>query len=125
MSEPEETHVRLEEDAIPTRRIVVLLLATVAATVVSIALARVLHGTHERALGAVTAPVALAPPDQVFHGLIAVERTGQRDAANAREALTTYGWVDRDRRVIRIPVDRAIELELAALTSGSAPGRSR
>lgn len=27
-----------------------------------------------------------------------------------REHLTTYGWIDRERGVVRIPVDRAMEL---------------
>lgn len=32
-----------------------------------------------------------------------------------REALETYGWVDRDAGTVRIPIQRAMELEIAAL----------
>jgi hypothetical protein len=39
-----------------------------------------------------------------------------RDLARLREAeertLTTYGWVDRERGLARVPVERAIELVL-------------
>ena len=28
----------------------------------------------------------------------------------ANERLTTYGWVDRDRRIARMPIERAMEL---------------
>jgi hypothetical protein len=30
--------------------------------------------------------------------------------AQERERLTTYGWVDRERRIARIPIERAMEL---------------
>ncbi|HNQ89531.1 MAG TPA: hypothetical protein PKM73_13015 [Verrucomicrobiota bacterium] len=32
--------------------------------------------------------------------------------AENRQALTTYGWIDRSRGILRLPVDRAIELSL-------------
>jgi hypothetical protein len=46
-----------------------------------------------------------------------------------REQLTTYGWVDQQRGIVRIPVDRAIELlaarglpsRAAAPQPGAAP----
>jgi hypothetical protein len=34
-------------------------------------------------------------------------------AAAARHRLGSYGWSDRERQLVRIPVDRAIELRLA------------
>lgn len=36
------------------------------------------------------------------------------------EELTTYGWVDKDQGVVRIPIDRAMDL----VVKESAPGRS-
>ncbi len=36
-----------------------------------------------------------------------------RQDAAVREHLTTYGWVDRDSGVVRIPIDRAMEQMLA------------
>lgn len=32
--------------------------------------------------------------------------------ASQRQALQNYGWVDRERGIVRIPIDRAMELEL-------------
>ena len=127
MSErPERGLVRLEDDRVSTRGIVAALLLTVMATVLSILLARALFDAHERALRTRPEASSLEPPGQVTHGLIAVERTGQRDAGRDEQTLESYGWIDRDRRLVRIPVTRAIELELAALTSGSTPqGRNR
>ena len=32
--------------------------------------------------------------------------------ANAREKAMTYRWVDREKGVVRVPIDRAVELTL-------------
>jgi hypothetical protein len=32
--------------------------------------------------------------------------------AQENQALTTYGWVDQKSGVVRIPIDRAMELQL-------------
>ena len=37
--------------------------------------------------------------------------------AHEDSVLTSYGWVDRDRGIVRIPIDRAMELA----AQGSAP----
>lgn len=36
----------------------------------------------------------------------------QRLRATEQELLTTYGWVDRERGIVRIPVERAMDLLL-------------
>lgn len=41
--------------------------------------------------------------------------------AGQQHNLTTYGWVDRDKGIVRIPIDRAIELTVQELASGAAP----
>lgn len=44
----------------------------------------------------------------------AAERTkakAELNAANSAE-LTTYAWQDKDRQIVRVPVDRAVELTL-------------
>ena len=40
-----------------------------------------------------------------------------------REHLTTYGWIDRDAGVVRIPIDRAMQrlVEEAAPSQGATP----
>ena len=37
------------------------------------------------------------------------------------ETLGSYGWVDRDRGVVRIPIERAIELLAERTTPGGTP----
>jgi hypothetical protein len=38
------------------------------------------------------------------------ERRGPGLIASERAELRSYGWVDRDARVVHIPIDRAIEI---------------
>ena len=50
---------------------------------------------------------------------LGVARAAERAKALAdtraadQAALTTYGWQDKDRKIVRVPVDRAVELTLA------------
>ncbi|MFH1499330.1 MAG: hypothetical protein ABII82_16075 [Verrucomicrobiota bacterium] len=37
--------------------------------------------------------------------------------AKEKEALTTYGWVDQANGVVRLPVDRAVELTIQELNA--------
>lgn len=50
-------------------------------------------------------PAARAP-----QGLIEQNRRAHDLAAARREQLESYGWVDRDKGLIRIPVERAMQL---------------
>src|SRR5262245_15183948 len=63
-----------------------------------------LHGAPEK--GA-TNPVKVFPQPQL-------QQTPVLDLRAIREAeettLTTYGWVDQQKGVVRIPIDRAIDL---------------
>jgi hypothetical protein len=49
--------------------------------------------------------------------------------ASENETLTTYGWIDRDKAVARIPIDRAVQLlserGLAGWPSPAAPSVSQ
>ena len=52
-------------------------------------------------------PVGVFPQPQL-------QKTPQIDLKEIRDAedqqLATYGWVDKDKGVVRIPIDRAIEM---------------
>ena len=62
-----------------------------------------------------TAPAAVPGqvPEEVNHieqVLFADRAPGLEERAFEQKILGTYGWVDRDARLVRIPIDRAIEL---------------
>jgi hypothetical protein len=41
--------------------------------------------------------------------------------ARSQQELSTYGWVDRESGVVRLPVERAMELVLEDINGGQAP----
>ena len=53
------------------------------------------------------------PPPREIRGpmtLIDRDRRGIRLRLEARRKLERYEWVDREKRVVRIPIERAMEL---------------
>jgi hypothetical protein len=65
---------------------------------------------RERAVG----PGVLAPVAEETHLEPKLQVSPARDLEDTRrsenEILTSYDWIDRKRGVVRIPIDRAIEL---------------
>lgn len=55
-----------------------------------------------------------------------VEQTWNKMACGGRSNLSGYAWVDRQAGIVRIPIDRAIDLVCAGQTSApEAPGKVR
>jgi hypothetical protein len=108
----------LEEDVIPTGRVVVALVATIVLTVVSLVWVSLVMKPLERADRGTAAPSPLSAEG----GPPAVDRTlydrgpGYASAltASKRALLETWGWVDPKRRLVRIPIDRAMRAVVIA-----------
>ena len=56
----------------------------------------------------IVASLARTPPEPRLEPYPLALRLKQR--AEEDEILTTYGWVDKDREVARVPIDRAMDL---------------
>jgi len=56
----------------------------------------------------VAASLARTPPEPRLEPYPLAPRAKLR--AEEEEILTTYGWVDKDRGLVRVPIDRAMEL---------------
>ncbi len=56
----------------------------------------------------IAASLARTPPDPRLEPYPLAPRLKLR--AEEEEILTTYGWVDKDRGLARVPIDRAMEL---------------
>lgn len=60
--------------------------------------------------------------------VLGAERAAEREAARneveaaAARLMTSYGWVDKDRQVVHVPVDRGVELMLSEWQN---PGEGR
>jgi hypothetical protein len=88
------------------------------------------HFARVQTLGPPASPfenVRVLPPNPKLQVEPRAELEGYREAD--RELLTTYGWVDKHNGVVRIPIDRAMDLILqrglpARPAEGAAPARS-
>lgn len=107
------SQVEQEPDVVPSRGVLVSLVATLAI----IALGTLVAWAIEAAGGATGAarPAPAAPTE-----VNAMERTvfderaqGLESRDQAEQALRAYGWIDRERGIIHIPIDVAIDLTIA------------
>jgi hypothetical protein len=110
-----------EEDWVPAWKVVAAFATALAIAAGMILWAVTANGAHETALRP-----AGAYPDRwlgVRHEVAHVrqdlfgEQRGDSVIGRQRAALASYGWVDRERGVVNIPVDRGIDLVL----EGRAP----
>jgi hypothetical protein len=69
-------------------------------------------------------PPEVVPPDvNAIETLpFSVEAQGLASHQLAEAWLSGYGWVDRGRRIIRIPIEVAFDAYLARLAPGASPG---
>ena len=65
--------------------------------------------------------------NQVEQVLFSDRAPGLEERAYEHTLLRSYGWVNRDARLVRIPIDRAIELyvQRSVENPGQAPGQHR
>ncbi len=114
--------VRHEDSELPFRRVFRMLVASVGVTVASIAAAawllpRLGGGFHD--YDEHDPPL---PPDAaklgIYYDSIRDTADGERRHAAERRALESYGWVDRERGVVHVPIDAAIDM---ALRAGAPP----
>lgn len=125
--EPGHGHgqVRSEEDRVSTPAIVVVgvgsLLVFLLAGAAAVGYLKMRQGQH---------PPVLVPPEagrskigMVEQDLFDVAVRGQRDLERRKARLGAYGWVDRERGIVHLPIGRAMELvEQGVRASPGAPG---
>jgi hypothetical protein len=66
------------------------------------------HAADRKLSPMIAASLARTPPEPRLEPYPLAPRLRLR--AEEEEILTTYGWVDKDRGLVRVPIDRAMEL---------------
>lgn len=124
-------HPAQEPNLIPSNVVVASTLGVIVAIVIGCVIAHGIATWRTAALGSNPrapaerlrgVPPEVVPPDvNAIETLpFSVEAQGLASHQVAEAWLSGYGWVDRGRRIIHIPIDAAFDVYLARL--GSAPG---
>jgi hypothetical protein len=104
--------VRSEDDRISTGKIVVVGVASLVlfffASLATAMYFRVRLGEHPAL--PVPAEIGRSKIGLVEQQLFDKAERGTRDRARRQDRLGSYGWVDRGRGVVHLPIDRAMEL---------------
>ena len=104
--------VTQEADVVRSRRLTGIGVVGVVITIVSLGIAAWLLAVSGRGREHGAAEPMIGPPElgTIEQTLIGTTRRGI-DLKNAqRESLETYGWVDRDAGIAKIPIERAIDI---------------
>lgn len=107
--------VHQEEDVLPPRLLVYVILGVIFISLVLVAVALGILRSSERALrpdGQFTEK-SLGPiveRSNVYEDLFGQAGNGQVLAREQRRALSEYIWLDREKRIVRVPIAIAVDL---------------
>jgi hypothetical protein len=112
--------IQVEEDRLSRWSITIVIVVGLVIMAFSIWLAWALLVAEEEAIFGGDPPrdPMPAPPAQVARTrqtLIGRDREGLELRQEQRDQLSRYEWVDRDEGVVRIPIERAIELRAGGM----------
>ncbi len=118
-------HPPQEPDIVPGRKIAVVGAGTVLATIIGVLVAYGIGSCRLRGLGVELTEAREPVRDEVN----AIERTvfvgeaqGLEDHRRVEAVLGSYGWVDRQQQIIRIPIERAYAIVQARQGTRAARG---
>lgn len=107
--------VRQEEDVLPPRLLVYVIMGLIVFTLVLVAIAFGILRSCEKSLrpDGIFSEMSLGPiveRSNVYEDLFGQVGNGQVLIRAQRRALTHYGWLDQEKRFVQVPIDVAIDL---------------
>lgn len=113
------TELHQERDELPGKTVVGVIVGILVAIAIGVLAAAGLESCRTHQLGALSPKMPHQPPNAMPPKVNAIETRpfteqalGLADRASALERLESYGWVDRERGVVHIPIGRAFGLYL-------------
>lgn len=110
MSEQEHTHPPQEPDVLSWKSITVVTVGTIALSILLSVLASVAVRHYRAHPPDLDVPPRFPTNAAVEHRLFEGEGEGEQRRAAERAQLDSWGWIDRDAEIVRIPIDESIEL---------------
>jgi len=109
----ESWDIEQEPDRVATRRLLLISgVGLVVALACAFAAAQMLHHSQVRAGATTPIPAAEVRPSSLEQSLIEHAERGLELHADQKKRLAQYGWVDRRAGIVKIPIERAMELRL-------------
>jgi len=109
----ESWNIEQEPDRVATRRLLWISgLALVVALAGVLAAAQMRNHSGARQTGQAPGSTAEMRPSPLEQGLLEHVERGLALRSEQKKRLEHYGWVDRRAGVVRIPIERALELRL-------------
>jgi hypothetical protein len=115
--------VAQEGDVVASRKISAILVAAVVITIVALAIARWILAVAASALPshpALFAPVAPREIAGIHQTLIGRDRHGWQLRDEQLRSLDEYRWINRERGIAQIPIDRAMQIVVDETTRAKA-----
>lgn len=117
-------HPPQEADIIPGRTIAGVGIGVIVAIVIGALAAYLIDACRTHELGYESIPHETMPAEvnAMETTVFASEAQGIESHGRAEQVLASYGWVDRDKQLVRVPIEVAFELLLARqYDGGGAP----
>jgi len=110
-----DTNPIQEEDVLPPRLLLYVILGVIAFSLLLVGIAYAILRNREHALRpSMQFPEESLGPimerSNVYENLFGNEGDGQSLVRAGRESLDRLEWVDREKRIVRVPIGTAIEL---------------
>jgi hypothetical protein len=114
-------HPPQEADVIPGPSIAGVGIGVIVAIAAGALAAHGIEACRTHQLGYETVPQGTVPPEvnAMETTLFASEAQGLESHEQAEHVLSSYAWADRDRQLVRVPIEVAFELLLARQPDGS------
>jgi hypothetical protein len=114
-----------ESDVVASRKVSVILLVTIVISIVSVAAAGMILSVRRKSLSFHEPASASAAPSQIanIHQTpILRDRHGWELREKQRRALDEYHIIDRQRGLVQIPIDRAMQIVVDDAARGASGG---
>jgi hypothetical protein len=121
-------HPPQEPDIVPGRKIAVVGAGTVIATIIGVLVAYGIGSCRLRGLGLELTEAREPVRDEVNaieRSVFVGEAQGLEDHRRVEAVLGSYGWVDRQQQIVRIPIERAYAIVQARQRTRAARGQPR
>src|SRR5205823_2851973 len=107
-----------EPEALPAGKLALAIFVTLAIVAGSVAAARVIERHAQSARRSAPAKLGQSEIGHQFQRPFGLEQTARLSRQRQQERLESYGWVDRKRELIHVPIERAYDAVLASEGEG-------